>query len=99
MDGAIGCRDVRVEDGQSGVRAVRSREHIGDRPVVDRHGLAMTLYRGRLAKKRRRLREHAFAIGGPDGTRSVDEGAHLHEPNEIRIECERVGIDNAGRGG
>jgi len=90
LDGAIGCRDVRVEDGQGGVRAVRSREHIGDGPVVDRHGLAMALYGGRLPEKRCRLRQHAFTIGGPCGARPIDESAHLHEPRAIRLERERV---------
>jgi hypothetical protein len=59
----------------------------------------MALDRGRLPEKRCRLREHALAIGGPDGARSVDESAHLDESRAIRIDRERVRVGNAGRDG
>jgi hypothetical protein len=42
-DRAVGGRDVRIEDGERRVRAVRSREHVRDRPVVNGHGLAVAL--------------------------------------------------------
>ena len=42
-------------------------------------------------KKLGRLREHAIAFGGPDGARSVHEGANLKEPRAVRTEGERVG--------
>src|SRR5207245_6492427 len=54
---AVGRGDVRVEDRERAIRAIRAREDVGDPTVVDRDRIPSGLDGGRLSEECRGLRE------------------------------------------